>query len=518
VIEWKGLFANTPYSSANNKTQDDAVVGMQDTIYVTGPGYGGYSANVRVHNASGAVVALIPVSGGGGALSAPAPVRILDDSTTYSYSLEVVRGAVPSDDADKIVIRIVGGASKRYPGQGSTLPDGSTSFARPVQAPGFVPKPSGIVSYVRQPSILNQTTWPLYTWGAKFELPVRTVRAIRFAVVPSPTGPTTFIGSAGCRATWDSTWTPDGETSRAAWGGSATKLVPQSGTPDRIWSDWLMLPAVPRTDVVGAGAIVMVRLYVPETNCSGCGGSGDEATWGSNPLRYRAAFASGDFVTNPAGFGGGDPAWTPIVALEYASDDDAVTVLEVGDSIRLGEKATPKFYGPLHQATDRINTKVDRIARISPMEFGVSGRSSLLYYPDFLKAVNEFTPPQIAVFCPYTRNNGTAITDQSGLAISFVAECRRRGIVPVLCTGIYEAANTANNALMQATNASVRSIAAHYGVDLIDLEPIINAGNAATLLNADKIHPNQTGTVALSNEYERVLELIAAQLARIGGA
>ena len=138
MIEWKGLYANTPYSSANNKTQDDAVVGMQDTIYVTGPGYGGYSANVRVHNESGAVVALIPVSGGGGALSAPAPVRILDDSTTYSYSLEVVRGAVPSDDADKIVIRIVGGASKRYPGQGSTLPDGTTSLAGPLRVDGDV--------------------------------------------------------------------------------------------------------------------------------------------------------------------------------------------------------------------------------------------------------------------------------------------------------------------------------------------------------------------------------------------
>ena len=138
MIEWKGLYANTPYSSANNKAQDDAVVGMQDTIYVTGPGYGGYSANVRIHNASGAVVALIPVSGGGGALSAPAPVRILDDSTTYSYSLEVVRGAVPSGDTDKIVIRIIGGASKRYAGQGSTLADGSTSFAGPVNAPNLV--------------------------------------------------------------------------------------------------------------------------------------------------------------------------------------------------------------------------------------------------------------------------------------------------------------------------------------------------------------------------------------------
>lgn len=385
-------------------------------------------------------------------------------------------------------------------------------------APTLIAKPSGIVSYVRHSSLFNQTTWPLYAWGSKFELPVRTVRAIRFAVAPSPTGPTTFIGSAGCRAVWDNNWTPSGETSRAAWDGSATKFVPQSDVPDRIWSDWLMLPAVPRTDVVGAGAIVMVRLYVPETDCNGCGGSGDEATWGANPLRYQAAFAAGDYVTNPAGFGGGDPAWTPIVALEYVSDDDAVTVLEVGDSIRLGEKATPKFYGPLHQACDRINTKTGKITRISPVELGVSGRSSLLYYQDFLKAVDEFTPPQIAVFCAYSRNNGTAITDQSGLAISFVAECRRRGIVPVLCTGIYEAANTANNALMQATNASVRAIASHHGVAVIDLEPIINSGNAATLLDADQIHPNQTGTVALSNEYERVLESIAAQLVMIGAS
>jgi hypothetical protein len=62
----------------------------------------------------------------------------LDDSTAYSYSLEVVRGVVPADDPDKIVIRIIGGASKRYPGQVSTLPDGSISMPGLVVAPGFV--------------------------------------------------------------------------------------------------------------------------------------------------------------------------------------------------------------------------------------------------------------------------------------------------------------------------------------------------------------------------------------------
>ena len=72
MIEWKRLYANTPYSAANNKTQDDAVVGMQDTIYVTGPGFGGYEARVKIYNSAGSVVAEIPVCGYGGQLSAPA--------------------------------------------------------------------------------------------------------------------------------------------------------------------------------------------------------------------------------------------------------------------------------------------------------------------------------------------------------------------------------------------------------------------------------------------------------------
>lgn len=138
MIEWKGLHANTPYSSANNKTQDDAVVGMQDTIYATGPGYGAYRAIARVHNQSGAVVAEIPLSSGGGQLSAPPPVRILDDSTAYSYSLQVVEGAIPPGGADGVVIRVIGGSAKRFPVTLTQTPDGSISMPGPVEAPNLV--------------------------------------------------------------------------------------------------------------------------------------------------------------------------------------------------------------------------------------------------------------------------------------------------------------------------------------------------------------------------------------------
>ncbi len=143
AIQWTGLFANTGYSSANNKTQDDAVTGMQDTLYVTGPGYGAYEAIVRLHSSTGAVVASVNVSGGGGAFSAPPPVRFLDNGTTYSYSLEVVRGFIPTEDTDKIIIRLVGGASKRLPSPMSVTPTCDVLLGGAVIAPS-VQLPSGV--------------------------------------------------------------------------------------------------------------------------------------------------------------------------------------------------------------------------------------------------------------------------------------------------------------------------------------------------------------------------------------
>jgi len=132
AIQWTRLFSNTGYSSANNKTQDDAVTGHQDTLYVTGPGYGAYEVIVRLHNSTGAVVATVNVSGGGGAVSAPPPVRFVDNGTVYSYSLEVVRGYIPTEDSDGIVIRLIGGASKRLPSPMSVTPSGDTQFAGAV--------------------------------------------------------------------------------------------------------------------------------------------------------------------------------------------------------------------------------------------------------------------------------------------------------------------------------------------------------------------------------------------------
>ena len=175
AIQWTGLFANTGYSSANNKTQDDAVTGMQDTLYVTGPGYGAYEAVVRLYNSTGALVASVNVSGGGGALSAPPPVRFVDNGTVYSYSLEVIRGYIPTEDADGIVIRLVGGASKRYPSPMAVTPSGDVQFG------GAVIASTGIDIYTDFTAIADGA---IPSKHDELALPIRTYYPAAYGAVP----------------------------------------------------------------------------------------------------------------------------------------------------------------------------------------------------------------------------------------------------------------------------------------------------------------------------------------------
>lgn len=365
MIEWKGLFANTPYSSANNKTQDDAVVGMQDTIYVTGPGYGGYSANVRVHNASGTVVALIPVSGGGGALSAPAPVRILDDSTTYSYSLEVVRGAIPSNDADKIIIRIVGGASKRYPGQGSTLPDGSTSFAGPVQAPNL-----GAASGRWAQSIIPHRTLPYTAINNKGlqlttgkSLLVRRPAPIKqsegrvfgYKVVvenfdSAAVGNITLAKAATQVAQANLHGVGNGASVSITWEGSAGTDIPVAATfpggttagddgPGRSISDYIAHPDVARTDG-GEYALYDFRFLAGASLYFGIRDNASIPT-GVGPAECSDQFASSDRVTTWSEMTvNNGPDMCPMVWIIWYTSKGVIVADLFGDSVMGGSGTT----------------------------------------------------------------------------------------------------------------------------------------------------------------------------------
>ena len=108
--------ANSYYVARLMRSTDPADRKVMESVGVIAPDQKGNGTHVNV-------------SGGGGAFSAPPPVRFVDNGTVYSYSLEVVRGYIPTEDADGIVIRLVGGASKRYPSPMTITPSGDAAVA-----------------------------------------------------------------------------------------------------------------------------------------------------------------------------------------------------------------------------------------------------------------------------------------------------------------------------------------------------------------------------------------------------
>lgn len=459
MIEWKGLFANTPYSPANNKTQDDAVVGMQDTIYVTGPGYGGYSANVRVHNESGAVVALIPVSGGGGALSAPAPVRILDDSTTYSYSLEVVRGAIPSGDADKIIIRIVGGAAKRFPGAGvNPSPDGSTLVSTdPIVA-------------TRVKSVINAAgiygPYRISTPPGLGSIIGASTRTIQYAaLVPKSIGMAFAFHNWGAAAinivsakfAWAPTWGNDG--AGLAWSSltfaeAGTQQIPacinpvdstyKAMQPGVIVCDPILTPSIARTDdPTSPYAVAMVRI---ETDADWYGQNMErgvhykygEATGFKISLGYTANTGVSDATAIGQGYSATSYFWSfgdflPILqkpdiclaahgdSLLYAGQNNATTPYCYLSSVALAAKAEGRH--------------------ICVANYGIGGSSKKrCHYPRFLREIvaQPRMRPSHYYQAPYSVNEVGDLTVDCQIGLFYTAlivkKCRELGITPIVGT------------------------------------------------------------------------------------
>lgn len=84
-----------------------------------------------------------------------------------------------------------------------------------------------------------------------------------------------------------------------------------------------------------------------------------------------------------------------------------------------------------------------------------------------------------------------------GVAEAFIKTAKKYGVLPALVTAIPETATPANNTTAAAMNVITRSLATAYSIPLIENDLIITSANAATMLDVDGIHPNNTGDDAL---------------------
>lgn len=359
---------------------------------------------------------------------------------------------------------------------------------------------------------LNQTAYPGRTWGLKIEFPVKTVCAVRFAVLTSPTAAQSLIGCVGPMAAWGSNHNAS-EYVASTWNnGESSVSVPQkaNGIPDHVWSDWIPVTETLRTDTVGANAIVGLRVYSASGDIMTSGQAAADSGFSSVPLKYHTGFGAGDYVTSGQnGFGaGGNPSCCPIAQVEYLTREGKVwSIAEYSDSIGQGYGGTLRGNGPLVLSCDVMNASGKYV---SPIMQGYPGDPVNGFIRRFRSSTaNRIGLPDIALFRPYSRNDGGGTRNGIALAQAFIAECRALGIKPVLITGFYESSNTAYNTPMQTVNSATRSMAAAHGVPVIDLEPIITAANSATYL-ADGIHPNNAGNALLEPAYTTVLQAMVS--------
>ena len=358
-----------------------------------------------------------------------------------------------------------------------------------------------------------QTAFGGYVWRLVLELPCHAT-AFRVAVPKMQQGTWTVDGIAVCSTNTAASPARLDPGGGSAWvtgtfdGSTAAKTIPQFTPPDQyqtnalgdvVWSDWIFCPTVDRTDVVGESPLVVISIYSASAN-TGCmnGGTGSENAFGSEPLARWCAFKSGANATISFSTGTSNPQSYPIFAVEFAPKVSALSLGAFGDSIMRGEKTSPLSRGYVIKAAATM--QAGSSYAVSSVNSGNGGDKVINSYNRFrLLCQSGGGLPNIAMFAPYSRNSVATMSagQMQGVAEAFIKTAKKYGVLPALVTAIPETATPANNTTADAMNVITRNLATAYNIPLIQNDLIITSANAATMLDVDGIHPNNTGDDAL---------------------
>jgi hypothetical protein len=244
------------------------------------------------------------------------------------------------------------------------------------------------------------------------------------------------------------------------------------------------------------------------------------------PLPYRtnwkdAATGSGNNLVQgtqaPLGvaFSGTVPAAHPVFLIEYMSNTDCISIGNYGDSIEAGylaSNAGKVGYGTTEWAGSYLAT--DLGVKVDTIMGSYQGQPTVYNFQRMMALLTSRKAlPDIMLFRPYSRNSGSDIQGQVAYVLPFIQECVAAGVTPVVLGGIYESATTANNATWLAVDAAAKAVCDTYGVLFVDNSAVITATNAATMLNADGIHPETaTGIPAMGRNYATALTPLIKKL------
>lgn len=355
-----------------------------------------------------------------------------------------------------------------------------------------------------------QTAYGGYCWRLVTEIPGN-ARAIRIAVPKSQQGTWTVDGIAVCSTDTASSPARYDPGSGSAWvagtfdGVTTAKTIAAYTAPDQfqtnsvgdmVWSDWIYCPTIPRVDTVGANPIYVISIYSTSANTM-ClnGGSGSETGFNAEPMHRWVQFkAAAGSATVTFASGTSNPACAPVFAIEWAPASSSLSIGTCGDSIMQGAKTTPLSRGYVIKAAATMTSASGY--SVSSVNMGVGGDRVISSLNRMLMlGRSDGGLPNMMAFAAYSRNSTATMTaaQMLGVAEVFIKTALKYKVLPVLVSSIAETATPANNTTAATVNAALPAMAAAYGIPYVDLGSLITVANAATYLDVDGVHPNDTG-------------------------
>lgn len=256
-----------------------------------------------------------------------------------------------------------------------------------------------------------------------------------------------------------------GKTFPSLSGSQYTALVPIAHTvsdgvsnalvPGFVWSDWVQITSVVRTNVggnpiypheVSSLPLLLTRAWLPNGGTIAQSNDNDASMmqifYGSDERMYATEVVGGDAASSPTGTAITDSyqnKWVFGDIVQFAHNLQGVTVACVGDSITAGQGYVSVNDGYLswgHTACDALSTST------RPVVFSNYGHPGQHHTGSMQIARNviDNVAPDIIMIWTWSPNDSSAsqaIFDACWRRVMQVAQyAKSRGVIPILCTAI----------------------------------------------------------------------------------
>jgi len=292
-------------------------------------------------------------------------------------------------------------------------------------------------------------------------------------------------------------------------GGASTVTVPNCTdvkNPQYVWSDWINLSSVDRTDIPGALPLIFLRGFIPgatpDMSVISLGTSG-ATYWPTRATRkwLSRLQTAVNGVTTPGNFTQTtNTNHSLFAAVQFSSRGRTVTVQAFGDSITLGSGASARGESFQMLAAEAASSAAQ------PVEYINSGWAGQTVVEIAARAVRliPLTKPDIAIFHAFTPDGiptATVIKNDRIALAAFMRACEDNLVLPIVLNGLPDPGagwTAGQDAYRTAFNAELLT---YPGVIVVDIATPAGDGASPEGFTAgwsdDGTHPNDTGNAAL---------------------